>query len=177
MKKIYISGIILLLFITAYYSHPILKKSTNPNDSELHYHAGFEVYKDGKLMDFTSLEYMDVKPCGNDDKDTSHEVGIPEVHLHDSIGNIVHIHRHVATWGDLLKKLKVNVSHSEIDVYLGNNPTSLQSALAQNIKPYDQAIIFINSPDNRTSLVAEGISRISVQYIKDVEKKGENCSK
>lgn len=176
MKRIHYFMLIILIAAFAYNSHSIFEKPATKKVEEIHYHAGFEIYKDGARIEFTDLGYMDVKPCGSeDDEDKPDKHLEPEVHLHDGIGNIVHIHGKVALWKDLFKKLNIEIASASIEAYLDETPQSL--LLDQPIKPYQQAVFFINSPGNHSQQISESLSRMPISYIKDVEKKGENCTK
>ena len=169
MKKFF-TLFLIIVGATLLYSSRSLFLAKKP--VELHYHAGFEIYKNGTLMDFTPLEFMNVKPCADDQDETSHDDLHPEVHLHDGIGNIVHVHGKEATWSDLF--LKLNIDAATASAIVNNKPISHINN--ETIHPYDQGVIFINTPNNQTGLVAKSLSRIPVSYIKTIEKKSENCS-
>ncbi len=126
-------------------------------------------------MDLSALEYMDVKPCGDDTEAKPQTHPKPEVHLHDGIPNIVHVHGKEAQWKDLFKKLQIDVTTASIEAYFAK--TSHPNSLEKLIKPYDQVVFFINSPNDHVKLVSESLARIPYSYIKKVEEKGENCTK
>lgn len=174
MKKNYYILLLILVATTAYYSHSLFEKDPIPKVEELHYHAGFEIYNDGDLMDFTDLQFMDVKPCETDE-DESHEHLEPEVHLHDGIGNIVHVHGKIAQWKDLFEKLHLDMSSASISAVIDGQPVT--RITDTQIKPYQRATIFINSPEGQKIKSAQTLERLPVDYIKEIEKKGENCSK
>lgn len=175
MNRFHYVLICILIAVFACYSHSIFEKPS-PKVAEIHYHAGFEIYKDGKLMNFTDLTFMDVKPCGpENDEDEPHKDFNAEVHLHDGIGNVVHIHGKEAQWKDLFKKLNIDVTSTTIGAYFEETPQALLSD--QPIKPYQRAVFFILSPGEHSEEISESHSRMPVSYIKEIEKKGENCSK
>lgn len=62
----------------------------------VHYHANFAVFVDGKQIDFTKPQLMHIAPCATD----THVSLDPmeNVHLHDGIGNVVHLHMRGITW-------------------------------------------------------------------------------
>src|SRR4051812_30234652 len=74
---------------------------------ELHYHAGFQVYENGKQKSFADIAYMHDKPCtGKKAEEEKEDEQIEKAHLHDLVGDVVHVHRENATWGDLFKNIK-----------------------------------------------------------------------
>ncbi|MBP9798034.1 hypothetical protein KBC70_02705 [Candidatus Woesebacteria bacterium] len=174
MKRIHYFILIILIAAFAYNSHSIFEKPATKKVEEIHYHAGFEIYKDGALMEFTDLGYMDVKPCGPDDEDKPHEHLEPEVHLHDGIGNIVHIHGKVAVWKDLFEKLHLDMSSASISAVIDGQP--ITRITDTQIKPYQRASIFINSPEDQKIKSAQTLEKLPIDYIKEIEKKSENCS-
>ncbi len=68
---------------------------------ETHLHAGFQVYVDGVKQDFSDYQYMEIQPCGITDygEKTPEEQQLEKAHLHDGVGDVVHVHRAGATWG------------------------------------------------------------------------------
>lgn len=70
---------------------------------QTHYHANFAVYIDGQREQFKSPAYYeeisgscavgkDIKPA-------------QRAHLHDNVADVVHVHDHAVTWGDLFMNL------------------------------------------------------------------------
>jgi len=59
--------------------------------TKIHYHAGFQVYVDGVKQDFSADKYMKVDPCTIAPK-TAADVQLDKGHLHDKVGDVVHIH-------------------------------------------------------------------------------------
>lgn len=168
MKKFLYVFLILAVAMIIYFARSLFQPKKTV---ELHYHAGFEIYKDGTRMDFTALEFMNVKPCADDEK-SDHADTQPEVHLHDGIGDIVHVHGKVATWNDLF--LKLHLDAATASAFINNKPISHVGNA--KIQSYDQAVIFVNTPKNQKELISKSMARIPVSYIKNIENKSENCS-
>src|ERR1044071_6326853 len=73
------------------------------NPEQIHYHANFAVYLNGKREAFKSpMYYEEVSgscALGKDIKPAQ------RVHLHDEVADVVHVHDHAVTWGDLFMNL------------------------------------------------------------------------
>lgn len=88
----------------------IVYKTLQVPDRDVHYHANFAVFVNDKQVDFSKDEFMHITPCGPDEP---HEENEPDenVHLHDNIGNVVHVHHENVTWNDLFKNIKFDIRH------------------------------------------------------------------
>jgi hypothetical protein len=74
-----------------------------PALDEIHYHANWAVWIDGKRVDLTHDRYMeDVAACAADPATITAEA---RVHMHENNHDVVHIHHGGATWGHLLQNL------------------------------------------------------------------------
>ncbi len=131
----------------------------------IHFHAGFQVYVDGKLQDYSDQKYMSLLPCGKAYADSALEQA-ERAHLHSQVGDIVHVHRVGATWGDLFKNMRVSFPPSKaITGYI--NGKQVKDILQQPIHPYDRAIILIgNHEDIRTYLQHQ----VTISHIMKIEK-------
>ncbi len=137
---------------------------------KIHYHAGFQVYKDDKLVNFSDLKYMDVKPCTVSGKaiDSGNDQ-LEKAHLHDLVGDVVHVHRNNAIWADLFKNIKYDVPKGS-QGYVNGQKTS--DILTYPIKPYDSVIIFIGSHKDIKEYLPKAVSKAHIQ---DIEKHSEAC--
>ena len=113
------------------------KKFSKPET--VHFHAGFQVYIDGKLQNFSNIKYMETKPCANDEGDETkspEELQKDKAHLHDNVGNVVHSHVRGGAWGDLFRNIKFNIqSEKGIAAYV--NGKEVKNILQYPIYPYD----------------------------------------
>jgi len=167
MKKYVKLALGLLSVISVLTVNVIYKPKT---EDYLHYHAGFKVYIDGTLQDYSDYKYMNFVPCTEHDiKKSKQEEQIEKAHLHDSVGDVVHVHRDGATWGDLFNNIKVELP---IDKGLQGYIDGVynEDILHAPIKPYSTAILIFG--DNRAS---HGKEIVSVEHIKEVEAKSELC--
>lgn len=139
-------------------------------EEKYHIHAAFHVYKNDALQDFSSFEYMSVQPCSVDEEvDRAHESLEDWVHLHDFVGDIVHVHRKGITWGSLFENLKYEFAAKPIGFI---NGTQVEDILDQEIVEYDRALII---EGRGTSLAARLESMPTVDDIKSQESISELC--
>lgn len=126
------------------------------SEEHIHYHAGFVVYIDGVKQDYSDYKYMDFESCSeHPEKMTAEEEQIELAHLHDGVGDVVHVHRAGAKWRDLFRNIGVSLP-SELPVL--NNP----------IEPNSSIVIVVGTPvDNPV--------KVSLEQIKEVESKSELC--
>lgn len=138
---------------------------------EVHFHAGFQVYKDNKLQDYSGFEFMHLAPCGKDGHEMSPDEEQQEkAHLHDNIGDVVHVHREGATWGDLFNNIKVEIN-PEI-VYVNGDEFS-GDILTYPIKEYDSVVIF---EGENTEIAAKVENRVRKERIEQAESASEGCA-
>lgn len=143
----------------------------HPKVEEVHYHAGFQVYVDSQVQNFSDLKYMQMKPCGGifDSEDDQ----IEKAHLHDNVGDVVHVHRKGAVWGDLFKNLKWEIpKDKEFVGYL--NGERKENLLEYPILPYDSVLFFSGKIDGMNQKLQ---ARVTDDHMKEVEAKLENCGK
>lgn len=131
----------------------------------VHIHAGFIVYADSLKEDFTQIKYMKLEKCG---KEEDEDEQLEKAHLHDNVGDVVHVHRRGAKWGDLFKNIKYNFPEGELVGYI--NGKRINGILNYPIKAYDSSL-FVVGKDN-------GVNKsevITIERIKEVEGMVENC--
>lgn len=143
---------------------------TNHEVEHVHYHAGFRVYIGGQLQDYSDFKYMNFVPCTeHDTKKSAREEQIEKAHLHDSIGDVVHVHRSGAKWGDLFKNIGVTLPFdSGLWGYLDG--VQQEDILNEPIEAFKTAV-FVFGEDNASH--AKEI--VSIDHIKEVEAKSELC--
>lgn len=141
----------------------------------VHYHAGFRVYINGTLQDYSSFTFMNIKPCAEPE---DHQNGLsPEeeqqekAHLHDGIGDVVHVHRSNATWQDLFTNIKVTFpDNAPVEGYRNGEP--VENLLNQTIQSYESVIFFVgNTPDKEELLK----NQVTKSRILEAESRSESC--
>lgn len=136
---------------------------------ETHIHAGFQIYLEGQLQDYSGGEYMHLNPCSIDYEQTDYSIVQERVHLHNNIGDVAHIHVKGVTYMDLMDSLGVSdlFSSGYIAILNGNEESGL---LEKEIEAYDSAIFIIgNKPDNVL------MNQVTQEKIIESEKLVENC--
>lgn len=136
----------------------------------IHYHAGFIVYVDGMKQDFSAAKYMNFTPCSeHTQKQTSAQEQIEKAHLHDSVGDVVHVHRSGAVWSDLFKNIGYPIpSGKPIVGYMGGS--KIDNPLSTPIKADDSLILVIGNPEG-----VDTKQSVSLDHIKEIESKSELC--
>ncbi len=161
-----VSALICLVFL--------FTKSTSNKIEEprVHYHAGFQVYKDNVLQDYSGLEYMNLKPCSESHDHTKlspEDLQLEKAHLHDNVGNVVHVHTEGALWGDLFKNISVDISP---DTAYVNGKQLNENIMVYPIKPYDSVVIFIGE---NTQVDEKILGMVTQDQILEAENKSESC--
>lgn len=137
---------------------------------EVHYHAGFHIYEDGTQVDLSGLEYMTIQPCGVSHRhDNMKEYEASKVHLHDGVGDVVHVHAEGQTWRMLLDSLGLEAEKYR-QTYREGVEVSLMDDL---IVPYER-VIFADENTEVTQSMIEGVP--SIERIEEVENTSETCS-
>ena len=120
---------------------------TPPSKPSVHYHAGFVVFENNKKLDFSDSKYMYIEPCTSGDKtnDTPAQVQIEKAHLHDNIGDLIHIEQAGAIWQNLFTNMGFVMNYSSTTGFI-NGKTTTEWQL-QPIKPFDSLVVFIGNED------------------------------
>lgn len=141
-------------------------RNSSHQKEEIHYHAGFQVYKDNTLVDFSDLQYMNLRPCGvsNEKEDPQ----IEKAHLHDGVGDVVHVHRPDALWKDLFQNIKYDISGAEV----WKDGKKQENFLEQPIQANESVVFFLGNTDKKEEKIN---NRVRVEKIKLVEQQSESC--
>lgn len=139
----------------------------------VHIHAGFQVYKDSKLQDFSDFKYMHEMPCTVNGKpvEGQKDEQMEKAHLHDRTGDVVHVHRDNAKWRDLFTNIKYSIDEKNLTAYINGKVTI--NFLDQRIGPYQSVVIFLGKNDNEKDLLKKVVKKDRIQQ---VERKSENCA-
>lgn len=163
MAKLYLIFIPVSLILAFLLLRPI--QSSHP-----HYHAGFRVFVNGELQDFSSYQFMNYSTCQDHTSTlTPAEEQLEKAHLHDGVGDVVHVHRQGAIWADLFHNLGYQVESKNLQAYRQGSP--LPDALQQPILPNDSLIFVVGDAsqiDFNTS--------VSLAHIQAIESQSEACS-
>jgi hypothetical protein len=144
-----------------------------PDEEGIHYHAGFQVYANNELQDFADLTYMKQDPCSDKHEvtDSPEEEQLEKAHLHDVNGDVVHVHRDHATWGDLFTNMEYEFPDDTRIAYV--NGERLESdILHYELKADDSVVIFIGTNTDINSKLADAVT---IDRIREVESLSEDC--
>ncbi len=142
-------------------------RDTDHHQDEVHYHAGFQVYVDDVKQDFSDFKYMKIEPCGTDHSQGDDQ--LEKAHLHDNIGDVVHVHRDGATWGDLFANIKYPLPE-DVTGYVNGQlvPKILTMPIIANA-----SVVFLAGEN--TNISEKIAARVSQERIAEIEKKSEKC--
>jgi hypothetical protein len=136
-----------------------------------HYHAGFQVYVDGALVDFSGSQYMKEAPCVVPGTKIKEDEQMEKAHLHDGVGNVVHSHRTRAKWGDLFKNIQYTFDAQKPIVSFVNGH-EVKNILKYPIEAYDSVVILVGSHGELNSYLEKSVTKAQIIT---VEGKSENC--
>lgn len=135
----------------------------------VHYHAGFRVYVNGVRQDFSDMKYMNFTACSeHDTKKSRDEEQMEKAHLHDGIGDVVHVHRDGGTWDDLFRNINFTFPSGDVKAYRNGVPVS--RILRQEIQN-GESIIIVAGGDKGVDMN----DYVSPEKITEVEAKSELC--
>lgn len=136
-----------------------------------HYHAGFIVFQNNKKLSFSDFKYMYEKPCtlkGKEDK-TNENDQLEKAHLHDNVGDVIHIERSGAHWKDLFTNINYPINYGKATGYInGQKANNFQNL---HINPDDSLVLFIGSNDVKADL----LQAPTKEYIEQMGKKSKTC--
>lgn len=153
------------------------QNSNKENDAKnIHYHAGFQVYIDGELQDFSGNEYMHETPCTVDGKPVENnehaDEQLEKAHLHDHTGDVMHVHRERAVWGDLFANIKYNFPDGK-EIRIFAHGKEIEDLNDYPIIPNDSVVILVGEHESPDEYLENSVT---LERIKEVEKKSETCS-
>lgn len=169
MKKILlIAGTVLIITAISFaLSQTVFKPKP------VHYHAAFQIYNDEKLQDLSGFKYMHQMPCtvnGKPVEGHKEDEQMEKAHLHDQIGDVVHVHRNGAKWKDLFINIKYPLKKESITAYI--NGVKTDNFLEQKIEPYQSIVIFSGKHTDDKKYLNKSLKK---EYIEKVEKRSDNC--
>lgn len=139
----------------------------NDHAAEVHYHAGFQVYVDNVKQDFSDFKYMKIEPCGTDHSEGDEQ--LEKAHLHDNVGDVVHVHRDGAKWSDLFTNIGYALDQ-DVKGYL--NGQLVPQALTMPIIGNGSMVFFVGE---NTDIPQKVAGRVSQDHIIEVEAMSEKC--
>lgn len=159
---------VIILVVVSYFAYFTVKKITAPK--KVHYHAGFVVFNDDKKIDFSDFKYMRIKPCSEDinHEDSDEDIQAEKAHLHDLVGDVVHVEEKNAYWRDLFTNINYKLDYSKTVALI--NGKRVNHFENQKIQPDDSLIILIGN--NKSNHLQDGVKK---EYIEEKAKKSADC--
>jgi|GEM_PF-2546813 len=142
-------------------------------DEGPHYHAGFQVYVDNELQDFSDLKYMKLNPCSDHHAEdlTPAQEQEEKAHLHDANGDVAHSHRDNVTWGDLFTNTQYEFPDDARISYVNGEKID-GDILDYVLKADDSVVIFVGTNTNINSKLDDAVT---LDRIREVEGLSEDC--
>lgn len=139
-------------------------------EEKIHYHAGFSVYENNKKIDFSDTRFMYLKPCAarGNGKIEEENTQLEKAHLHDNVGDVVHVEAKDPVWIDLFTNIKFPIDYSKTTGYI--DLQKVPDFQNQPIRPYQILVVFIG--ENNEKLIQNGVTR---EYIDEQLKKSAEC--
>ena len=163
------AALVALFFYNAYSSGKNVTSVQDNNAEEIHYHAGFIVYRNNEQVDFSDLKYMHVEPCSEEEEEHEEDEQEEKAHLHDGIGNVAHVHRNNAYWRDLFTNIGYELTEP-ITGFVGGKP--VENILEETIQPYQSVVIFSGENIDVEEKLSNSVTR---EQIEQAEQKTESC--
>jgi len=123
-------------------------KPTQSSQEDYHIHANFKVVLDnGQAIDFTQAKYQ-----STEGKELN-----PYIHLHDGVGDVIHIHKKGITLGEFFSSLKIKLAPDCFTLDTGEKYCNSET---QKLR------MFINGKENNQfdSYVPNDLDRILIVY-------------
>jgi len=165
IKRKTVASIGILLILAVIVVFKFIKRADIPKE-EVHYHAGFVVFNDGEKVDFSGSKYLSVFPCeikGREKEKTIKEVQIEKAHLHDGVGDVVHVEAENSKWGDLFTNLDYKIDYASVSAYLNGNLT--QDFFDLPITAYDSLVLIIGKADQK--LISQPVPRERIVQVEN----------
>lgn len=170
MKK-WIIRIVVILLVAGLGIFGVREYKLLTTPQKTHFHAGFVLFVNNKKIDFSNAKYMSVSPCTlhENENDTPESIQHDKAHLHDYVGDVVHVERIGAKWSDLFTNLNYPLDYAQATSYI--NGQKVQNIQNLPIHPYDSIVIFIGKNNEQKDLK----QAVTKSHIQQEEKKSEDC--
>lgn len=137
-------------------------------EKKVHYHAGFVVFQNNKKINFSDNKYMNIMPCSTDDSALTEDPQLEKAHLHDNVGDVIHVEQKDPKWKDLFTNIHYPIDYKTTTAYI--NGQKVNNFQSQTIHPYDSAVIFIGNNDKKH--LKEAVTK---KHIIEKETTSESC--
>lgn len=145
------------------------------DSGEVHFHAGFKVYVNGKVQDYSANKYMHLSPCSLVEP-TEEEKQLPSerIHLHDNFGDVAHIHADHVTWRELFISLKITDIIDEDNASYYVNGERIEDLLDKQVEEYE-SVEFIFGKEPAAEM--RSLNQVTKERILNAESIVESCGR
>lgn len=162
--------IIILLGSAAFFGyHTYFKK---PKEKPIHYHAGFVVYINDQKQDYSNVRFMNIVPCSISKNSAPENPQLEKAHLHDEVGDVVHVENEGAVWGDLFINIHVSFPKGETIQGYATNGSMIANILHSPILPNQSIVIIVGSQLKKDEYLKSAISQ---SHITEIGQRSESC--
>lgn len=111
------------------------------------------------------------KPCtinGKENEENENDQ-LEKAHLHDNVGDVIHIEREDAHWQDLFENIKYSINYDKVTGYVNGQKIDRFQVLP--IRSSDSLVVFIGNND-----VSKELQQAPTKnYIEQMGKKSKTC--
>lgn len=162
-----------------------IRLATYAPPEKVHYHANFVVYINGVREEFKGPKYYE-ETAATECTINKVETPLERAHLHDNVGDVVHVEDAATTWGNFFQNIGWGIDQTYIKTDKALLQTDDQAKLVFVLNGEEVADITSRVIDNRDKLlVSYGVNQDATKQFKNVpdtaekyneEKDPEGCS-
>lgn len=160
------------LLTLVWFSWVIWSKAIPHESEKVHYHAGFIVIKNNQQENFVDAKYMKIEPCRTNESnhDESEDEQLEKAHLHDNVGDVVHVENNQGKWKDLFTNIGYDINYSEAQAYInGEKVTGFEN---RPIKAYESLVVLLGPGNDVNKFLPLAVTK---SHIQEAESKSEDC--
>jgi len=146
-----------LLFLTAFLLAACARQYVQNPDPN-HAHADFAVYIDSERLDYSGDEHMSTE---NDHK---HDY----LHLHDSIGHVIHRHKPGLTLQEFLGSLSVDLPVERLRLRMLVNGNETPFDIEYVLEDMDQILLTTSTDETEIQTQLQGLTDDACRYLRIV---------
>lgn len=149
----------------------------------VHYHAGFQVYVNDELQDFSNFKFMTVEPCNVDEENEGADASLGQseetVDLHNGVGEVIHVHAPNMTWRNVAEYINVmggfgftEESAKNVPIVGYVNGEKADDIASYPIEAHDSVVIFVGE---NTNIEEKLLGRVTDERITAVDNSNDGC--
>lgn len=147
IPNLVLSGFI--IFVLGFVGAGIYESSRSGENEELPINAGFRIYIDDVLQDYSNADFARQKPCNNENS---------PIFITSEFSDVVFVESENQTWQDLFDALKINLADFPRPVIYANR-LNAPDLLTDEINNLDSAIFILGESQN--------LNKINDNYVQE----------